>query len=65
MQVDGAHEYSMIQVTDAAGRVLKHLKMTAGSSIMSIDVHDIAAGKYVVVMQSKNSRVAQPFLKVD
>lgn len=58
-------ENATVKITDAAGRTVRELKVntTRGGNTLQIDVADLAAGTYLLGIQTPGAKYNQPFIK--
>lgn len=64
LQATGANETAELQISDAAGRIVKQEKVQLnGTTSISIDVQSIAKGNYYLILQTKGKKEVRPFVK--
>jgi len=64
LQATGANETAELHITDAAGRIVKQEKVQLnGTTSISIDVQSISKGNYYLILQTKDRKEVQAFVK--
>ena len=61
---NGLTEAGYVKVNDITGRLVLHKKINAQQNIIALDVHYLAAGKYVLTIQNSNTHTQQSFMIV-
>ena len=64
LQVSGTNETAILQITDAAGRLVKQEKVQLnGTTSISSNIQSLTNGNYYLLLLTRDKKLVQPFVK--